>query len=85
MTTKVTLTYDQWFALFRPFLTEDNAYEDVPDSFPRIFAGSRWLWSEMDDGTIQNGVHLVNRVRYIATREKYPENISIEVVHDETS
>lgn len=81
--TRVTLTYDQWYALFRPF--EDNEgllVEIVDETAIRTLHVSNKLWTEMDNGDIQSGIHIVNRMRYLATITPYPKDTEVYVCEE---
>lgn len=86
--TRVTLTYDQWYALFRPHVKlipnaeMTELVEVVDETAIRTLHVSNKLWTEMDNGDIQSGIHTVNRVRYLATIVPYPKDTKVYVCEE---
>ena len=82
----VLLDHHDWILLYRPIFIKDEEDASVEYfreiEFDDIATQNRLtryhrLWTEYDDGTIENGRHFVNRLRYLETRFSYPTDVII--------
>jgi hypothetical protein len=95
----VSLSFDNFFELFRPIKNhlDDNAAQEgcmfetygeelhYIHEFAKENSDRVWTLMEDDDGNlcIVNGFHLVNRLGYILTEEKFDEKIEYYVYDEE--
>jgi hypothetical protein len=85
------MTFDDWWNEFQPI---DNPFQSKPSFFVKMFETygeelefvqnqpADRVWTELDDNTIVNGYHIVNRFGYYVTREpwdKYTEVMDVDL------